>query len=245
MDEAWTGVGKTDVGRVRSANEDAYGVHPREGVFVVADGMGGHAAGEVASRLAVDAVEEALLDGSDDDAADMVAESLRRANDRIRRSAEENPAREGMGTTATILRVLPDDTGIVLGQVGDSRAYRLREGSLERLTRDQTWVQRQVDAGLLEAGEAEGHPYSNILVQALGLETEIEPEVVESEAEAGDLYLLCTDGLNAVLSDDDIRDALAGSGDDLEDAAALLVRRANEEGGPDNVTVVLARPAAP
>lgn len=238
----WTASGATDVGRVRASNEDAFAVEAAEGIFVVADGMGGHAAGEVASRLAVERIVAALkAAGGGDGSGERMSRALDEANRAIVEAAGD-PERRGMGTTATVLHRRAGSSRYVIGHVGDSRAYRLRNGELRQLTRDQTWVQRQVDAGLLPAEQARGHPYSNVLVQALGLEGRVSPEVVDGTAEDGDLFLLCSDGLTAMLDDEEIQVVLSGGRNgDLDALCRELVERANERGGVDNVTVVVVR----
>ncbi|HKK07563.1 MAG TPA: PP2C family serine/threonine-protein phosphatase [Gemmatimonadota bacterium] len=238
----------TDVGRIREGNEDAWTAVPERGLFAVADGMGGHAAGEIASRLAVRALEEGVagdgaLPGSVGDARRLLAGAVRAAGRRIRGEAREHPGRRGMGTTLTSLLLLPEGDG-VLAHVGDSRAYRLRGGRLERLTRDHTWVQEQVDRGALSEDEARRHPASSVLTRALGTDAGAEPDVAEVEWKPGDLYLLCSDGLTAALPEPELAGALEetlAEAQDLEAVAGALVREANRRGGPDNITVVLVR----
>ena len=237
---------RTDTGRVRSRNEDAVQVDPAAAVLVVADGMGGHPAGDVASRLAAAEVAR-LLATSDNLGADAGAEmarAVRAADERVRLEGRTDPTRVGMGSTVTALHLDRDSGRFVIGHVGDSRAYRWRAGLLERLTRDDTWVQAQVDAGRLTEEQARRHPWSSVLSQAVGLEQPAEPNLVEGQARAGDLYLLCSDGLNAMLADEEVEEVLrqAGAGapqPDLERVAAALVAAANERGGVDNITVGL------
>lgn len=232
--------GHTDVGRVRARNEDALLQQPLRGIAAVADGMGGHAAGDVASRIAVDVLDDWTRDLGPDPAGALV-EAMQAANQAIIRAARADPELQGMGTTLTALRVHPTD-GCVIAHVGDSRAYRLRDGSLEQLTRDQTWVQEQVDAGTISSDNARTHPFSSILTGALGIEgEELDIEVLEPECEPGDTFLLCSDGLVARLNDDQILTVLEEHADDLDGAAQALVAAANEAGGPDNITVALIR----
>ena len=193
--------GRTHVGHVRSGNEDAHLVRPDAGLLVVADGMGGHAAGEVASALAVEAIEERLTEGGWSglrDARQAVDEAIEAANGSIHDDARRNPSRRGMGTTATVL-LFPDPRRWVAGQVGDSRAYLLRDGELSRLTTDHTVT-----------------PGSSTLTRALGTHDSLEVDVLDGEARAGDVYLLCSDGLTDMLAHDDVRetlaDALGGTG---------------------------------
>ncbi len=231
--------GRTDTGRVRVRNEDALLQRPERGLFVVADGMGGHAAGDIASRIAVDVVDERTAESTDDPVAQLTEAALA-AHEAILKAADANPALSGMGTTLTALRVVDGD-GCAVVHVGDSRAYRWHRGALEQVTRDQTWVQDQVEAGALSRAQARVHPFSAMLTCALGIgDAELDVQVVRSDCEPGDVFLLCSDGLTAAVDDDDLRSTLAEH-DDLGQAAAALVRRANEAGGPDNITVALVR----
>jgi serine/threonine protein phosphatase PrpC len=233
--------GQTDTGRVRARNEDALLQRPERGLFAVADGMGGHAAGDIASRIAVDILDEHTVELEGD-----VAEALRRAvragHDAIIRAAHADTALQGMGTTLTALHVDPVTSRCVIAHVGDSRAYRWAEGTLEQLTRDQTWVQEQVESGSLDAEQARHHPFSAMLTCALGIEdTELDIQVVEPDAAPGSTFLLCSDGLVARLDDQELRSVLLDHNGDLEAAARALVDAANEAGGPDNITVALVR----
>lgn len=229
--------GRTHVGHVRSGNEDAHLVRPDAGLLVVADGMGGHAAGEVASALAVEAIGERLGEGRWSglgEARQAVDEAIEAANRSIHEDARDNPSRRGMGTTATVL-LFAGARRWVAGQVGDSRAYLLRDGELSRLTTDHTVT-----------------PGSSTLTRALGTHESLEVDVLDGEARAGDVFLLCSDGLTDMLAHDDVRETLAGAlggtgpagGGDLReavgDAASALVEAALERGGRDNVTVVVA-----
>lgn len=232
--------GRTDVGRVRSRNEDALLERPDRGMFAVADGMGGHAAGDIASRIAVDVLDERSAD-SVEPRADTLAADIRAAHEAILKAARADDDLHGMGTTLTALRLLPDGRGCLIGHVGDSRAYRWRDGALEQLTRDQTWVQDQVEAGAISSEQARHHPFSAMLTCALGIEdVELEVQVRRFDCEPGDTYLLCSDGLIARLDDADLR-RIMSEHDDLEAAATALVDAANDAGGPDNITVSLVR----
>lgn len=258
-----TSAARTVTGRVRDGNEDSLLSLPEAGLFAVADGMGGHAAGEVASRLAVEALEAALAgDGGSDrpappDAERMVG-AIREANRAIRRDAGEHPERSGMGTTVTALALAADGRWRI-GHVGDSRAYRLRDGDLRQLTVDHSWVGKRVAEGELTKEEARRHPMSSVLERALGTSAEVEVDVEEGDARPGDLLLLCSDGLSDMLPDPEIESLLAGtpaggaagrrSAEDtgaaaLEDAVDRLVDAANRAGGEDNVSVVLVRVGA-
>lgn len=238
----------SDTGRVRQHNEDAVLVRPAKRLFAVADGMGGHVAGEVASALAVATLDEALDDGaapteSADALAGRLVRAVQRANERILERGRREPATRGMGTTLTVVAFPASEEGAcALAHVGDSRAYRYRAQRLELLTRDHTWVQDEVDAGRLHPDEARGHPYSNVLSRVLGLPDLEGVEAGEVDLHAGDLLLLCSDGLTAMLDEAAIGDLLAVHSD-LDEAATALVDAANARGGVDNITVVLLRVA--
>jgi len=250
MTSTTTFAAATDVGRVRDQNEDAWTAVPGAGLYAVADGMGGHAAGEVASRLAVEAVEESLGDRAPDTVAgarEVLAAAVRAAGRRIREQARERPERRGMGTTLTAMLLLTDGRGVV-AHVGDSRAYRMRGEGLGRLTRDHTWVQARVDSGELTEDEARRHPASSVLTRALGADGFSEPDLFEIEWRPGDVYLLCSDGLTAAVGEPELEGELGRAlreAADLEGAAGELVREANRRGGPDNITVLLVRPEEP
>lgn len=238
-------VGLSDLGRKRNRNEDSFATSPERRFVVVADGMGGLPAGDLASRLAVQVMTGALADDGARSADGMVG-AIRAANERVLRAAEEAPGRRGMGTTVTALQIVSDSGEYVVGHVGDSRAYLFSKGVLHRLTKDQTWVQAQIDAGALPPELAAHHPLGHILLQVVGTEGGVDPEIVEGRAAPGDFFLLCTDGLVAVLDDGDLAEiAEEGASRGLAWTAARLVERANEGGGPDNITVALLRIAAP
>lgn len=229
------------MGRVRSRNEDALLQRPARAVLAVADGMGGHAAGDIASRIAVDVADDRSAHIPGDDVAGYLEETVREAHQAILRAAEADPELEGMGTTLTLLWIEPGAETGVIAHVGDSRAYRWRAGLLEQLTRDQTWVQQQVDAGLLSPESARDHPFSSMLTCALGIDSgDLDIQIVDADPRPDDLFLLCSDGLTARLTDDELRSILHEH-PDLEDAAGALVDAANEAGGPDNITVGLLR----
>lgn len=246
--------GASDVGRVRRRNEDAFHVDPRLGLIAVADGMGGHPAGDVASSLAVTELTALLREpptpdgaGTDDSMESdalggRMAEAVRRANARILDEADADPLRAGMGTTLTALQVSAATGGFTLGHVGDSRGYVFSQGRLRRLTRDHTWVQEMIDAGKLSADVGEGHPLRHILSRALGIGPAILPEVTHGQGQPGDLFLLCTDGLAGMIPDAELEAYLLRNGtEDLNQLARGLVQLANDRGGSDNITVVLLR----
>lgn len=247
MTVTWVTAGRSDVGRVRATNEDAFAVLDGEGIFLVADGMGGHAAGEVASRMAVEEIVAALRAAEPAERRGaLLEEAIQRANARILAEADRNPRHWGMGTTVTVLCVDAESGRYTIGHAGDSRAYRFRENRLQRLTRDHTWVQLQVEAGRLSPREARAHPYSSVLMQALGTHDPLQPDLLEGCAQAGDLYLLCSDGLTATMDDDDLERMLRRGADTTPGALAeALVQEANERGAPDNVTVIVVRAVPP
>jgi PPM family protein phosphatase len=238
----WHAAGATHVGRVRRGNEDSFLVDADRGVFLVADGMGGHAAGEIASELAAGTVGGALMEGVDrgltaDELAAVMVDSFRAADAAIARHVALHPETQGMGTTVTACVLCTDGT-FRLGHIGDSRAYLLREGSLAQVTTDHTWVQREVDAGRLTPSGARRHRLSHILTRALGAEPSDDPDLLAGHLLPGDRLLLCTDGLTGMLTDRVIAKVLPLE-IRLEDRVAELIRLANERGGRDNVTAVL------
>lgn len=239
--------GATDVGRQRSRNEDSYLVSPERLLFAVADGMGGHAAGDVASRTAIQTLDRLI--GRARDTVDVagrtrdLVEATRAANAAILDDAVREPERAGMGTTLSILSVLPTGDTYLVAHVGDSRIYQLRDDVLTQLTVDHTWVQRQVDLGKLTPRRARVHPYASVLTHALGVDEEERIDTLMGTIRSDDLYLLCSDGLTTVLEDRVIAGILGGGGA-LEAIAEELIAEANREGGPDNITVVLIRALA-
>ena len=240
----WESVALSHPGLRRARNEDAHLFRPERGLFAVADGMGGHAAGDVASRLAIETVDSgfAASDQSlDDDAlARRLVELAAEANREIcARGAE--PDKEGMGTTLTVLVTRPE--ACVIAHIGDSRAYRLRAGTLAQLTTDHTWVQKQIAVGALTPREARVHPYSSVLSRVLGVANVGDADVMTVDAEPGDLFLLCSDGLTSMVEDPAVERILAQQLP-LAELAQHLIETANLSGGYDNVTVILLRAAA-
>ncbi|MBW3604360.1 MAG: Stp1/IreP family PP2C-type Ser/Thr phosphatase [Actinobacteria bacterium] len=225
----------THVGLIRPQNEDSYLCeHP---LYVVADGLGGHAAGEVASALVVERLGEVRIDDgtSPDDAQRQLAEAVRDANRRIHQSAIDDPEHAGMGTTVTAALAVGDT--LCLAHVGDSRAYLLRDGELSLITEDHTPVQRAVRAGVISAEEALHHPSRHVLAQAVGLDIDVEVDTPTVELAFGDRIVLCTDGMTDPIPDADIPGLVA----DLEsprEVVDTLITAALQRGGPDNVTIV-------
>ncbi len=229
----------SDPGRRRRRNEDAFVVRPP--LFAIADGMGGAQAGEVASRLAAAVLNESHGDGA---GAERVADLIREANRRVFQRSHEDAATQGMGTTMTV--ALVDETGgtITIGHVGDSRAYRLRGGELEQITEDHSLVQELLRSGKLSPEEAGTHPQRAVITRAVGTEPDVDVDTFAVEAEPGDLYLLCSDGLTDMIGEEEIRAAVQARLGDLDGAARVLVDAANRVGGEDNITVVLFEIAA-
>ena len=233
--------GNTDVGVVRSGYEDSFLLDCAKGLFIVADGMGGHAAGEVASEMAVHIVAKELgsLRGlSDGEAAARMRSAIRKANAAIfdRTLAEQD--KRGMGTTTTVMVLF--SRRYLIGQVGDSRAYLLREGELLQLTKDHSYVQEQVDAGLLTPEQARTHPYSNVITRCVGANEDVAPDVYFGNLEQGDVVLLASDGLTGMLEDNQIA-TIMGAEDNPEGAVNKMIADANRRGGLDNITAIVVR----
>src|SRR5271169_1759974 len=231
VDDYYTG---TDTGRQRRANEDS--LFARTPLFVVADGMGGAQAGEVASRIAVEAFQPGLADTSHPEHE--LAELARSANERIHSLSHSNAEHAGMGTTLTALYV--GEHEVAIAHVGDSRAYCLRDGKLLRLTDDHTLVDELMRQGRLTPEEAVEHPQRSVITRALGPEGAVEVDTRSFRARAGDVYLLCSDGLTTMLPEEQILALLLAEGS-LRDAGEALIAAANHAGGRDNITVVLIR----
>jgi protein phosphatase len=225
---------RTDIGRARGRNEDAYLV--RDPLFAVADGMGGHRGGNVASKVALEAIRAFDAGGTDGDGASDLVKDIRTANETVLARGEADRDLRGMGTTITALLVQGEHATIA--HVGDSRAYRLRDGALEQLTQDHTLVHQLVEEGRITADQAGRHPQRSILTRAVGVEPSVDVDASTIELRLGDRLLLCTDGLTGMLSDDVIREVLA-SEDDPQRASDRLVEAANAAGGDDNITVVV------
>lgn len=228
-------------GRVREENEDCVVTRSELGLAVLADGMGGHQAGEVASRMAVDLIAEYFaheqMSHRHADKLQTLAEAIQKANTAIYQSAQINADYKGMGSTVVVAIFVGDQ--LCIGHVGDSRLYRWRRGHLEQLTKDHSVVQELVNRGLFTPEEARQSLAKNLVTRALGVDPTIEPDTAGAIVERGDVYLLCSDGLTDVVTDEQIADILHRDADDLDAAAKDLVDSANEHGGPDNVSVIL------
>jgi len=244
--------GETHVGRKRRENEDSFALFPEFGLFVVADGMGGHASGEVASKLAVDSMHEFFRQTADDpertwpykmDRSKGYEENrfvtgVKLANLRIYETSQREKKKQGMGTTFVGLFAVRE--GVFVAHVGDSRVYRLRGGHLEQLTEDHSLLNDYMKMNRLSPEEVANFHGKNIIVRALGMKDSVKVDTRFELPQAGDTFLLCSDGLSGPVSDAEIRDILVET-PDLNRAAARLIERANEHGGPDNVTAVLVR----
>ncbi|HEY8082346.1 MAG TPA: Stp1/IreP family PP2C-type Ser/Thr phosphatase [Solirubrobacterales bacterium] len=228
-------VSRTDTGRQRSANEDSFFV--RSPIFVVADGMGGAQAGEVASKTAAEAF---AIDLPDAPPEQVLRETIEDANRQIHELARADPSRAGMGTTITAAIVDAQSEEVSIGHVGDSRAYRLRGGKLERLTRDHSLVEEMRRKGQITDAQAEDHPQRSIITRALGPEPEVEVDVQTVPAAPGDVFLICSDGLTTMVDEDRIREVLAGV-QSVDEAVRSLIEEANRAGGRDNITALAFR----
>src|SRR3954452_13029754 len=253
--------GKTDVGLVREHNEDCFLIadatldkresEPREAIeipvgpkgalLLVCDGMGGAAAGEVASQMAVESISTALA-GAEPQSRDGFARRLRRAiedaNDRIYAQSRDNQSERGMGTTCTAVALV--DGTLVLGQIGDSRCYVLREGRLAQVTKDQSLAWQLIEAGAMTAEEAKAFEHANIILQALGVQERVEVVLSQVSLRKGDVTLLCSDGLHGPVADEEILAILIAE-PNLQKAGEALIQKALDRDGPDNITVVLGR----
>ncbi len=230
---------RSDIGLRRSSNEDACLADSDAGCFLVADGMGGAAAGEVASGLFVRTAADLIYSDpsrSEDLAVAQVKNVFSTANEAILRHVEQNPAHAGMGCTAELL--LLHTGGFVLGHIGDSRTYRLRGGSLRLLTHDHSLVQQQVDQGIISADEARHHRMRNVILRAVGTREELAVDIIRGPVLAADLFLLCTDGFSDMVDDGKIRDILRRR-EPLPDKVNYCIEEAKGGGGLDNITVVL------
>lgn len=239
--------GLTDVGSVRQYNEDSIMLDVERGLMVLADGMGGHRAGEVASQMAIESVLTTLHDkvalfSPDDDPVSlrpMVEQSIIRANDEIFAAAQSNPNWHGMGTTLAVTAF--HGRRVTLAHVGDSRIYRLRFNRLQLLTRDDSLLRDQVELGLIAVADAGGSHNRNLVTRAVGIEAHVKPHLRDDEILAGDLYLLCSDGLNDLVDDSDIELIINSLKTNLPLAVHHLVQAAKDNGGHDNISAILIR----
>ena len=243
---------RTDPGVVRSHNEDAIWSNAALGIVVLADGMGGYNAGEVASGMATTLIASQLAAALSESAPQGLEEATGRelasryllecigeANASVYRAAESQPQYQGMGTT--IVAGLFYDNTLTLAHIGDSRGYRLRDGELVQITKDHSLLQEQIDSGLISADQARQAAHKNLVTRALGVDEAVEIDVFDHDVRAGDIYLICSDGLNDMVSDEEIALTLQSLGTNLDLAVTQLVQMANDNGGRDNVSVILAK----
>jgi serine/threonine protein phosphatase PrpC len=243
---------KTDIGQVRSQNEDAIALGQASGFAILADGMGGYNGGEVASGIATAVLNESLGQGlarlQDQpqlrsrrarQIRELMDGAIRRANAAILEAGQAEPQYRGMGTTVVAAAFRGDK--LTVAHVGDSRAYRLRNGQLAQITRDHSLLQEQIDAGLITPEAARFSLNRNLVTRAVGIGPEVDVEIHEHEAQAGDIYLLCSDGLTDMVDDEHIHAILTRTESTLENACEALVQSANDNGGDDNISVVLVR----
>jgi PPM family protein phosphatase len=246
--------GATDVGRRRKLNEDNYLVDDTSGLFAVCDGMGGHNAGEVASRLAIEALTAFVQKSAGEEKditwpyglerelsfeANRLKTAIRLANKRVYKTADNREDYTGMGTTA--VAALVNGRTLTIGSVGDSRCYLVRGGQISQLTRDDSWVSAAWTEGILTSDEIDKHPLRNVITKAVGAKESIEIDVVEHTLASGDVIMLCSDGLHSMINDEAILKAVTPFPATLPEATQKLINAANEAGGKDNVSVVLLR----
>lgn len=247
--------GLSDRGLKRSHNEDSLSVVPDLGLFIVADGMGGHNAGEVASRQAIESIVEYLRmaqteDGEStsplpfnpdlSDTENRIVTAVKLANRDVCKLSMEHPEYNGMGTTLVGMLLDPPNEGISIAHVGDSRCYLLRGGRLGKVTHDHSWVEEQLQRGIITPEEAKNHRWKNVITRALGNKLDVEVDVQTQKVQDNDIYLLCSDGLSGMVEHDELERILV-SNPDLEISAQELIRSANENGGHDNISLILVR----
>jgi len=249
-----TSCGITDIGRKRQRNEDSYLVNDKLGLYIVADGMGGHAGGEFASKIAVSTVEEIMkgddrlksqipqdtyldheMPKKDGEKEEQLRNAITRASNLIVQRAQDEPELRGMGTTATVMLFMNDKA--YFAHVGDSRAYCVRNKVMTQITEDHSLVHEQLKSGLITEEEARTHQLKNIITRSVGVQEEVEIDTVVWKAQVGDKYLLCSDGLSNMISDNEIEEIINQS--DTEQAARAMVDTANQRGGEDNITLIL------
>ncbi len=240
-------VTRSDVGRVRTHNEDAVYVNPAFGLAILADGMGGYNAGEVASTMVTTLLATGLEQSFAASAGQLTTQEVKaaleaeiyRVNSAVYAAAQDQPQYAGMGTT--LVMAMFHDKALTVAHVGDSRLYRLRGGELQLITRDHSVLQEQIDRGVLTREQARRSQHKNLVTRALGIDPKVTPEIHEYGTLPGDIYLLCSDGLNDLVEDEAIAALLRKHAADLEKAAEHLIARANDSGGHDNVSLILVR----
>lgn len=239
--------GNTDVGRKRKANQDSFRIDLEQDVLVVADGMGGHAGGEFASRVCVETITQSVREDRNSGLSslsgnDLVMGAVHRANTAVFNAGKENEALRGMGTTVDMM--LFDGDELLVGHVGDSRVYLLRKNMIWQLTRDHSLVNEKFKAGLITREQMKTDQNKNVITRSVGFESSVLVDIYRRKVEPGDLYMACSDGLSGMVEDDQILDIIndfAFNKDDLQKAVDVLINNANQNGGDDNITVILAR----
>ncbi|MCP4601361.1 MAG: Stp1/IreP family PP2C-type Ser/Thr phosphatase [Proteobacteria bacterium] len=245
--------GLTDVGQEREHNEDSYGLMPHFDLFIVADGMGGHRAGDVASRMAIEAVDDFFQATEKEDitwpfhfdpnlpfAMNRLITAIQVANSRIYQESIKNNEHQGMGTTAVSIHLVSDLNACHIAHVGDSRCYRVRGGSIELLTTDHSLVNDYLKAAPDLTEEQLAELPRNVITRALGMQESVVVDVQTHVPEPGDIFLLCSDGLNTMLADNEILEVVVDKRDDLDETCKTIINIANERGGEDNITLILA-----
>ena len=247
----WIGAGRSEIGHVRTVNQDAFAILDEVGVWAVADGMGGHVGGEVAAQTAIATVQaEAgtasnLLSSGQASPVDVLTDLISRAHDAILNRAQSKSKLKGMGTTIVLLAIVAGPAPIAyLAHVGDSRAYRFRSGTLTPLTKDHTLIEKYLERGILTAETAKTHPERHVLTRALGVGLTVKPTITAYPILPEDLILLCSDGLTKMLEDEEIRTLLAAGELDPTQICHRLITAALDRGGEDNVTVVVVAPSS-
>lgn len=233
--------GKSDRGLRRANNEDAFAVKPELGIMALADGMGGAAAGELASRIFIESALEVFSESavrSEQEATKLVRKIFQRANEKILNHVKDNPRHKGMGCTAELMVYYGEN--FILGHVGDSRTYRFRKGQLQQLTHDHSLVQDQIDKGLIALAEAKNHSLRNVILRAVGVRENLAIDLVRGKIPPGDLFLICSDGLTNMVDDNSIKDVLS-SDTNLPQKVEYLIELAKASGGDDNITVILSQ----
>lgn len=241
-----TSAGATNIGRKRKVNQDSFLMEPGSRLFVVADGMGGHAGGETASKLTVETVVQSILQDKNSsltmDPTDLVMGAVHRANTAVYSTAEKNKALSGMGTT--VVTMYFDAGKLFVGHVGDSRVYVARQNQLWQVTKDHSLVNEKLKAGLITRDQMKRDKSRNVITRSVGFESSVLVDVYQKEVAPGELYLACSDGLSGMVEDAEMMaviDAMAWNTDDLEPLVNTLIDKANSHGGDDNITCVVAR----
>lgn len=229
---------RSDRGMVRASNEDSYIANGKSGIFLVADGMGGHAAGEIASQITASTVEKILAEGAPgSDMEDLLKFAVEKANTNVYETQKLKPECRGMGSTLTVLAV--SNSHYYVAQVGDSRAYLMRDGMLSQLTQDHSLVWPLFKSGIISKDDISRHPQKNLITRSIGTQPQVEVDSQAAKLLEGDVFLLCSDGLTDVLTDGEISDLLTSRNRTPQELSSLLVDAANAGGGPDNITAIV------